>query len=1649
MDPVHDEPERTTSLVGALVEVSTNVDASDADSISLCSASSLNDGRQRKSRGKRNKRKKSKVDDAPFGQSSNRQSRQQMIESLVRFSYHTPSAVLEDLINHELKLCELEESQVKRYQKKISDEGPRHENDDRSAEESLGMSSLSSAEIDTAEGSISTKVSDAADAKVHYLLPPNRIRNSALVFIDISGFTKLSTMLDEETLSRVINSYFEMIIGEVKAHGGDVLKFAGDALFVEWRDSEMRFSGEKCNAHVTLDNNSKVLQELNSSFTSVATPCDRSTSSGLPIAVLRATRCATAIVNKYSDHEVVVHSHVPGTLGVLNVHCGIGCGELVGIHTSDCNEEDGMGEEEQTPETRREYLFLGKAIDQVSKAANMASNGEVVISTDALRQLAECCNVPNGMIDCLQPVCIASRSSVFIDLTHRQEQVMGDPTDISEVTVNEESAADQSLRRHCLRMQLKSLSRLHSQAALYVHPVVRRDVWGLYGHTMSTTGSEDIQQRYHIEAELRTIFTVFIKAMVTPELTGNSRTDNVLFSTLRTIMHLTCRELDRFSGQLRQYIVDDKGVVLIVVFGLRGSTFSDMVANNALPACFAIQKALSASGISTRIGGTLGKAYCGVVGALRRHEFSVMGAPVNLSARLMDSPMNSGLLVDENIRNHANGKFAFRSLQPVKAKGYDAPVIILEPVHEMSSRLSRKSKIAKFVGREDEKKAIVNFAQKILDDQFNPHASIVNVVGDSGIGKSTLCVAAMNDIKTLCWKRRKVLVSLRSSSTEDQQRIPLCAFRKILLGAIRELCFNDGSISEQRLENSTDNWHTESSLKSSKHLYDDRPNLVRHSTSGDYHGSFVPQVQKETEETRPLVLTRSGSFVLHPGARSLDARGRFPYLEKLRWACCEAGYDGEYADLIASQFLGIDDSRTITHVNGEVPQIGDLVECIAQSFIKIVDFADITVIFIDDFQWVDTFTWRVVRALSQSAKRMLIVRASKSHDKRALRRLSNGMSKGVSFSMEITLGPLELDDIRDLISQILMVSNEDKSIDEEVCTYIYQKTGGLPVYVLELLENLKRTNSFVVGDGGNLRLALRNSHEGEECSALVLNQMLNRFDSLDALVRKLLHTCAVLGQSFSFSDVVRVHHPDIKMALIEDSLNVAVSEMILVELDSDEDKSTCSVSSHGGSHSHFGASVGHSKTSSRLDIEGERNFEFSHDMWRKTVLATLLEARKVKLHRLIAIAMEKEFDGGAIEQSDLSCLLTLFEHWKLCGEFKRAAPLALIVSERLNDWDLVDLSVDICRDALDMSLRSVTHVENNPDLNFGDWREVSSTPSVFSFIIRLNVRIAENYRLLGRIMKCVKSYEDAYMMLHSCSTRTPSLLITVLVGLLRIDFERNESNDSSDENVPGDEALLEEFLQTAREESHPIHIAMALSMKAQFYSQRGYFEQALEESTALCKVYNAGSHSRLLSTEYGKDHAMDVLSQSAMWFFLSGQEQEAVDQSLFVVKQLLPHLNPTDVDTIMTLLLPAILVLKFVGRGEDAHFIFCRYVVNAHHDNARSQTPWVEIFNPLIYLLEIVKMEELDTYDDCMLDAIQDWVLNDNNSYYSPDHLRLGHTLMGEICYRLGQLKPATDDSMREMLLQKARSFLTPIARDVQSEAFLAHSALAFLRAMD
>lgn len=146
---------------------------------------------------------------------------------------------------------------------------------------------------------------------------------------------------------------------------------------------------------------------------------------------------------------------------------------------------------------------------------------------------------------------------------------------------------------------------------------------------------------------------------------------------------------------------------------------------------------------------------------------------VNLAARLMSSRVNRGILVDEAVHEQCRGRYSFKSLPPVKAKGYDKPVPILEPIDDSGHNAKKKKSTIAFIGRRVEKRAILSIAQGILEEPEISQSSMVFLTGESGMGKSALAMNIMEEMKRKSVDESSIIVTARSTSTETEQRIPL------------------------------------------------------------------------------------------------------------------------------------------------------------------------------------------------------------------------------------------------------------------------------------------------------------------------------------------------------------------------------------------------------------------------------------------------------------------------------------------------------------------------------------------------------------------------------------------------------------------------------------------------------------------------------------------------------------------------------------------------------------------------------------------------------------------------------------------------------------------------------------------------------------
>ncbi|HSV45785.1 MAG TPA: adenylate/guanylate cyclase domain-containing protein, partial [Ramlibacter sp.] len=120
------------------------------------------------------------------------------------------------------------------------------------------------------------------------------------------------------------------------------------------------------------------------------------------------------------------------------------------------------------------------------------------------------------------------------------------------------------------------------------------------------------------------------------------------------------RELLRGGGRIERLSMDDKGISLLVAFGLPRASFDDD-ASRALRAAWGVSATLAERGISGSIGVTTGRVFCGDSGGTRRRHLSLAGASVNAAARLMQQ--HDGLLCDAATASAAARAWNFAAVE--------------------------------------------------------------------------------------------------------------------------------------------------------------------------------------------------------------------------------------------------------------------------------------------------------------------------------------------------------------------------------------------------------------------------------------------------------------------------------------------------------------------------------------------------------------------------------------------------------------------------------------------------------------------------------------------------------------------------------------------------------------------------------------------------------------------------------------------------------------------------------------------------------------------------------------------------------------------------------------------------------------------------
>ena len=133
---------------------------------------------------------------------------------------------------------------------------------------------------------------------------------------------------------------------------------------------------------------------------------------------------------------------------------------------------------------------------------------------------------------------------------------------------------------------------------------------------------------FDVLSELRQVTTLFLK------LESYSRTKHRDLLSLQPFYSGVQGFIDSSGGYMRQFLVDDKGCVVIALWGVPGTNHPNNC-SRALYCGISISKFCETIEHQCSIGITTGEAYCGTVGSKIRQDYVAMGDTVNLSARLM------------------------------------------------------------------------------------------------------------------------------------------------------------------------------------------------------------------------------------------------------------------------------------------------------------------------------------------------------------------------------------------------------------------------------------------------------------------------------------------------------------------------------------------------------------------------------------------------------------------------------------------------------------------------------------------------------------------------------------------------------------------------------------------------------------------------------------------------------------------------------------------------------------------------------------------------------------------------------------------------------------------------------------------------------
>jgi class 3 adenylate cyclase/tetratricopeptide (TPR) repeat protein len=261
------------------------------------------------------------------------------------------------------------------------------------------------------------------------------------------------------------------------------------------------------------------------------------------------------------------------------------------------------------------------------------------------------------------------------------------------------------------------------------------------------------------------------------EWIGVFRPITVLFISIQGVVHNQqlqdfFREAQdiiyRYEGSINKLAVDDKGTILLVLFGAPPLAHEDDPLRGLRCSRELVQLSQQMS-LDLSIGVTTGRVFAGPIGGEARREYTVIGDKVNVAARLMSLAPAGDIYCDFNTYRQTRTQMALEPLPAAAIKGKAGPIRLyrLAATRQTAEMATTRQPL---VGRQVELAQLTAY----LDGLQRGDGRILIIEGEAGIGKSRL----VEELLYLTGERG--LVGLVGAAQSIEQQAAYRAWRAII-----------------------------------------------------------------------------------------------------------------------------------------------------------------------------------------------------------------------------------------------------------------------------------------------------------------------------------------------------------------------------------------------------------------------------------------------------------------------------------------------------------------------------------------------------------------------------------------------------------------------------------------------------------------------------------------------------------------------------------------------------------------------------------------------------------------------------------------------------------------------------------------------------